>query len=137
MGFVKKIYIPNWDKTIHETGIALIIYNHIHTIIKKGGPHIKEGSLSLLVTLTLSLTRLTLSLDINRSRIDREARTLDYGYNLQIFGWSYSGADPGSFLGGGALVSSNKPHTFFCRIPVVLENRRSSRGGCAPPAPSP
>ena len=36
------------------------------------------------------------------------------------------GADPGFFLGGGALVSSNKPHSFFCRIPVVLENRRSS-----------
>ena len=40
-----------------------------------------------------------------------------------------SGADPGFFLGGGALVSSNKPHSFFCRIPVVLENRRSSQGG--------
>ena len=27
---------------------------------------------------------------------------------------------------------------FFCRIPVVLENRRSGvGGGCAPPAPSP
>ena len=24
-----------------------------------------------------------------------------------------SGADPGFFLGGGALVSSNKPHSFF------------------------
>ena len=44
-----------------------------------------------------------------------------------------SGADPGFFLGGGALVSSNKPHSFFCRIPVVLENRRSSRGGGAHP----
>ena len=33
--------------------------------------------------------------------------------------------------------NTNKPHTFFCRIPVVLENRRSSQGGCAPPAPSP
>ena len=41
-----------------------------------------------------------------------------------------SGADPGFFLGGGALVSSNKPHSFFfCRLPVVLENRRSSQGG--------
>ena len=40
-----------------------------------------------------------------------------------------TGADPGFFLGGGALVSSNKPHSFFCRIPVVLENRRSSQGG--------
>ena len=35
--------------------------------------------------------------------------------------------------------NTNKPHSFFFgRIPVVLENRRSSReGGCAPPAPSP
>ena len=37
--------------------------------------------------------------------------------------------------------NTNKPHSFFfCRIPVVLENRRSSQrgggGGCAPPAPS-
>ena len=37
--------------------------------------------------------------------------------------------------------NTNKPHSFFfCKIPVVLENHRSSRaggGGCAPPAPSP
>ena len=34
--------------------------------------------------------------------------------------------------------NTNKPQFFFCRIPVVLENRRSSRGeGCTPPAPSP
>ena len=36
----------------------------------------------------------------------------------------FSGADPGFFLGGGALVS----RPFFGRIPVVLENRRSSQG---------
>ena len=46
-----------------------------------------------------------------------------------------AGADPGFFLGGGALVSCSTStpinHMFFfsCRIPVVLENRRSSRGG--------
>ena len=28
--------------------------------------------------------------------------------------------------------NTNKPHSFFCRIPVVLENRRSSQGGCTP-----
>ena len=57
---------------------------------------------------------------------------------------SIPGADPGFFLGGGALVSCSTSTpinhiVFFCRIPVVLENRRSSRegGGCAPPAPSP
>ena len=45
-----------------------------------------------------------------------------------------TGADPGFFLGGGALVSSSTSTPinhiiFFCRIPVVLENRRSSHGG--------
>ena len=25
--------------------------------------------------------------------------------------------------------NTNKPHSFFCRIPVVLQNRRSSQGG--------
>ena len=40
-----------------------------------------------------------------------------------------TGADPGFFLGGGALVSSSINHiVFFGRIPVVLENCRSSRG---------
>ena len=61
-----------------------------------------------------------------------------------------TGADPGFFLGGGALVScsSSTPINhivfFFCRIPVVLENRRSSQeeGGGAhplhpPPRPAP
>ena len=55
----------------------------------------------------------------------------------------YTGADPGFFLGGGALVSCS-PSTpmnhivffFFFRIPVVLENRRSSQergeGGAHP-----
>ena len=44
------------------------------------------------------------------------------------------GADPGFFLGGGALVSCststpiNHIVFFFGRIPVVLENRRSSQG---------
>ena len=43
-----------------------------------------------------------------------------------------TGAHPGFFLGGGALVSCststliNHIVFFFCRIPVVLENRRSS-----------
>ena len=45
-----------------------------------------------------------------------------------------SGADPGYFLGGGALVSCStltpiNHIVFFGRIPVVLENCRSSRGG--------
>ena len=45
-----------------------------------------------------------------------------------------AGADPGFFLGGGALVSCSTSTpinhiVFFCRIPVVLENCRSSQGG--------
>ena len=52
------------------------------------------------------------------------------------------GADPGFFLGGGALVScsSSTPINhivFFCRIPVVLENRRSSQGGVRTPCTLP
>ena len=47
----------------------------------------------------------------------------------------FSGADPGFFLGGCALVSCststpiNHIVSFFCRIPVVLENCRSSQEG--------
>ena len=45
-----------------------------------------------------------------------------------------TGADPGSFLGGGALVSCSTSTpinhiAFFCRIPVVLENCKSPQGG--------
>ena len=49
------------------------------------------------------------------------------------------GADPGFFLGGGALVSCSTSTPinhivffFFGTILVVLENRRSSRGGAHP-----
>ena len=46
-----------------------------------------------------------------------------------------SGADPGVFFRRGCTrlllyFNTNKPHSFFfCRIPVVLENRRSSQEG--------
>ena len=33
--------------------------------------------------------------------------------------------------------NTNKPHSFFCRIPVVLENRRSSQGGVRTPCTLP
>ena len=64
--------------------------------------------------------------------------------NLNFYGLK-AGADPGFFLGGGALVSCststpiNHIVLFFCRIPVVLENCRSSQRGWGggPPAPSP
>ena len=50
------------------------------------------------------------------------------------FSEDFAGADPGFFLGRGALVSFSTSTlinhiAFFCRIPVVLENRRSSQGG--------
>ena len=54
-----------------------------------------------------------------------------------------TGADPGFFLGGGALVSCststqiNHIVFFFCRIPVVLEDRRSSPGGVRTPCTLP
>ena len=54
---------------------------------------------------------------------------------LLVLSWcTISGADPGFFLGGDALVSCSTSTpinhiVFFCRIPVVLENRRSSQGG--------
>ena len=53
-------------------------------------------------------------------------------------GYPRSGADPGFFLRGGALVSCSTSTpinhiVFFCRIPVVLENRRSSQGESAHP----
>ena len=49
----------------------------------------------------------------------------------------FTGADPGFFLGGGALVSccTSTPINhivFFCRIPIALENRWSSRTRSAP-----
>ena len=46
----------------------------------------------------------------------------------QVYDSQYTGADPGFFLGGGALVSCSTSTEEY-RIPVVLENRRSSRGG--------
>ena len=56
------------------------------------------------------------------------------------FSLPLTGADPGFFLGGGALVSCSTSTPinhivlfFVCRIPVVLENRRSSQGGGAHP----
>ena len=64
---------------------------------------------------------------------------------LQTFQGPKPGEDPGFFLGGGALVSCststpiNHIVFFFCRIPVVLENRSSSQegGGVHPLHPPP
>ena len=55
---------------------------------------------------------------------------------------SLTGADPGFFLGGGALVSCSTSTpinhiVFFCRIPVVLKNRRLSGGGGSTPCTLP
>ena len=61
----------------------------------------------------------------------------------QLKSTMYPGADPGSFLGGGAPVSCSASTpiihiVFFCRIPV-LENRRSCQGagGAHPLHPPP
>ena len=54
-----------------------------------------------------------------------------------------TGADPGFFLGGRTLVSCStstpRNHIVFSfgRIPVVLENRRSSQGGVRTPCTLP
>ena len=61
-------------------------------------------------------------------------------------GYGATGADPGFFFRRGCTrlllyltpINHRVFFFFFCRIPVVLENRGSSqRGGCAPLAPSP
>ena len=54
-----------------------------------------------------------------------------YWMGSSIFDLKTSGADPGFFLGRGALVSCSTSTpinhiVFFGRIPAVLENRRSS-----------
>ena len=55
--------------------------------------------------------------------------------NCSVVSSTSTGADPRFILGGVALVScsTSTPIShivfFFCRIPVVLENLRSSRGG--------
>ena len=53
--------------------------------------------------------------------------------------YSIPRANPGFFLGGGALIN-HIVFSLFCRIPVVLESRRSSGvggGGCAALHPPP
>ena len=58
-------------------------------------------------------------------------------YSMVFVSAYNTGADPGFFVGGGALISCststpiNHSHSFFffCGIPVVLENCRSSRWG--------
>ena len=66
-----------------------------------------------------------------------------YWMGSSIFDLKKSGADPGSFLGRGALVSCststlvNHIVFFFGRIPAVLENRRSSQGGVRTPCTLP
>ena len=78
----------------------------------------------LLKLLRVSFTKVVTRMDTTKS-----------GHHLLLKYFIQPGADPGFFLGGGALVSwctstpINHIVLFFCRIPVALENRRSSRGG--------
>ena len=69
-----------------------------------------------------------------------------FWWNIEYFSFfsPHAGVDPGFFLGGGALVSCSTSTpinriVFFWRIPVVLENRRSSLegGGAHPLHPPP
>ena len=79
-------------------------------------------------------TRNQLSADLerllNQREVIYESVSLTKRKHLQL----NAGADPGFFLGGGALVSCststpiNHIVFFFWRIPVVLDNRRSSQG---------
>ena len=84
----------------------------------------------LLKLLRVSFTKVVTRMDTTKS-----------GHHLLLKYFIQPGADPGFFLGGGALVSwstSTPINHIVCRIPVVLENSRSSQGGgCAPPTPSP
>ena len=68
--------------------------------------------------------------------------TIIHSKYFSVSDWLKPGAYPGIFLGGGALVSCSTSTPinhiaffFFCRIPVVLQNRRLSWGGggvCTP-----
>ena len=54
-------------------------------------------------------------------------------YVVQIKLLLFSGADPGFFLGGGALVSSNKPHSFFLQNTSCIRKPQVISGGGAHP----
>ena len=61
----------------------------------------------------------------------------------QLESWQFRGGSR-IFLGGGALVSCSTSTPinhivffFFCRIPVLLENRKSSQGGVRTPCTLP
>ena len=64
-----------------------------------------------------------------------------FPFYLAVISQVNSVADPVFLLGGGALVSCSTltpiRQFFFCRIPVVLENRRSSQGGGGVRTPCP
>ena len=51
--------------------------------------------------------------------------------------WHFTGADPGFFLGGGALVSSNKPHSFFLQNTSCIRKPQVISGGVRSPCTLP
>ena len=95
---------------------------------------------------TISVLLFYYAIDGERPNVDLFMRQTRM---ISSVGSHVTGADPGFFLGGGALVSCSTSTPinliyiyiffFFCRIPVVLENRRSSpgRGGAHPLHPPP
>ena len=73
-------------------------------------------------------------LTLKPARFRSNVGKLTLSDSLVLIRYAQAGADPGFFLGGGALVSCSTSTpinhiVFFCRIPVVLENRRSPEGG--------
>ena len=80
-----------------------------------------------------------------RYRQKSNSNTIFTLYKIAFVAGIRAGADPGFFFRRGCTrpllyFNTNKPHSFFfCRIPVVLENRRSSQGegGAHPLHPPP
>ena len=83
----------------------------------------------------LSSTNRTQKPSVSRPRV----------FHFHVVCWARPGADPGFFLGGGALVSCStstpinhivffSQNTSCIRKPQIVSG---GGGGCAPPAPSP
>ena len=108
--------------------IRLIILEDFIRLISYNGPCVRLGCSFFLAT------ALPLQLAILVALLGRKSRTRT------------TGADPGFFSGGGALVSCSTStpinHIFFlqntsCIRKPQVNSRGGGGGGCAPPAPSP
>ena len=90
---------------------------------------------------------LILAGDVNIDMIKQETSDVKRYIEMPSNHWTWSKSSPNR---GGSRIffrrgctrlllyfNTNKPHFFFCRIPVVLENRGSSRGGGRTPCTLP